>query len=255
MDNSQLTFLDLCSGLGGASQPAKDRGWRVIRIDIDARFKPDIVADVRHLPLRPFHVDVLWASPPCTEFSRFQMRCFYPDPPEPNLSISLAVRAVIDEFQPRQWIVENVWASRPWLTKIFGPVRARPPGHALWSNQLLMLPNVQPHKSILAEGLTSKGVGTIPARGKKFADYERRTYRNIRGDICHPRPFVLHGLNGMGRLERTRPKSPTRSALPSRLPPNGGYSMRRTRSAGLDDLSAQFPAPVRWTDTHKKGRK
>ncbi|HLW72145.1 MAG TPA: hypothetical protein VKS22_16165 [Candidatus Binataceae bacterium] len=39
----QLTWLDLCSGLGGASQPAKDRGWKVIRVDIDPRFKPDIV--------------------------------------------------------------------------------------------------------------------------------------------------------------------------------------------------------------------
>jgi hypothetical protein len=60
-----LVWLDLCSGLGGASQPALDRGWRVIRVDIDPRFKPDIVADVRALPLKPFHVDVLWASPPC----------------------------------------------------------------------------------------------------------------------------------------------------------------------------------------------
>ena len=66
----KLVWLDLCSGLGGASQPALDRGWKVIRVDIDPRFKPDIVADVRALPLKPFHVDVLWASPPCQEFAR-----------------------------------------------------------------------------------------------------------------------------------------------------------------------------------------
>ena len=63
-------WLDLCSGLGGASQPALDRGWKVIRLDLDRSFRPDIVADVRQLPLKPFHVDVLWASPPCTDFTK-----------------------------------------------------------------------------------------------------------------------------------------------------------------------------------------
>jgi hypothetical protein len=141
-----LTWLDLCSGLGGASQPALDRGWRVVRVDIDRRFKPDIVADVRSLPLKPFQVDVLWASPPCQEFSKWGLRCFYPNPPEPDLSIAHGVREVIFRIRPVCWIVENVWASRPWLTKLFGQVRARPPGHVLWSNQLLMLPSLPAHK-------------------------------------------------------------------------------------------------------------
>lgn len=29
-----LVWLDLCSGLGGASAPALDRGWQVTRVDI-----------------------------------------------------------------------------------------------------------------------------------------------------------------------------------------------------------------------------
>jgi hypothetical protein len=41
---SQLIYLDLCVGFGGASQPALGCGWEVIRVDIDPRFKPDIVA-------------------------------------------------------------------------------------------------------------------------------------------------------------------------------------------------------------------
>jgi hypothetical protein len=119
----------------------------VIRVDIDPRFKPALVADVRYLPLKPFHVDVLWASPPCTEFSKFGLRCFYPNPPEPDLSICNGVRTEILRLKPRFWIVENVWSSRPWLRSLFGPVRAKPPGHALWSNMLLMLPNIEPHKA------------------------------------------------------------------------------------------------------------
>lgn len=46
-------MLDLFSGLGGASQVMVERGWKVIRVDIESRFKPDIVADVRALPLWP----------------------------------------------------------------------------------------------------------------------------------------------------------------------------------------------------------
>lgn len=146
----QLVWLDLCSGLGGASQPALDRGWKVIRVDIEPKFKPDIVADVRALPLQPFPIDVLWASPPCTEFSKHGLRCFYPNPPEPDLSVALGVKAEIARLDPAFWVVENVWASRPWLTKIFGPVRNRPPGHALWSNLMFLLPNIEPHKGKVA---------------------------------------------------------------------------------------------------------
>jgi hypothetical protein len=142
----QLVWLDLCSGLGGASQPALDRGWKVIRVDIDPRFKPDIVADVRALPLRPFHVDVLWASPPCQEFSKHGIPCFFPNQPEPDLSIAIGVKAEIERLIPRFWCVENVWPSRKWLSRIFGPVSNRPSGHALWSNLGFLLPNIPPHK-------------------------------------------------------------------------------------------------------------
>src|ERR1700722_5429710 len=118
-----LVWLDLCSGLGGASQPALDRGWTGIRVDIDARFKPDIVADVRALPLKPFHVDVLWASPPCQEFSKQNLRCFYPNPPTPDLSIAKAIIPIIGSIWPKFWVIENVLASRPWLNELYGPVR------------------------------------------------------------------------------------------------------------------------------------
>ena len=156
----RLVWLDLCSGLGGASQPALDRGWRVIHVDIDPRLKPDIVADVRALPLTRVnsmlakaakYPDVLWASPPCTEFSKHGLKCFFPNPPEPDLSIVLGVKRAIEELHPLFWMVENVWPSRPWLNKIFGPVTNRVPGHALWSNWQILLPNIPPHKGSFHE--------------------------------------------------------------------------------------------------------
>lgn len=144
----QLVWLDLCSGLGGASQPALDRGWKVIRVDIDPRFKPDIVADVRNLPLKPFHVDVLWASPPCQDFSKWGgLRCFYPNPPQPDLSIAQAVRQFINTLNPRFWIVENVLGARRFLNQLFGAVRCRPASCVLWSNLGFLLPPLKPHKA------------------------------------------------------------------------------------------------------------
>jgi hypothetical protein len=165
MSARQLVWVDLCSGLGGASQPALDRGWRVIRVDINPRFKPDVVADIRALPLRPFPIDVLWASPPCQEFSKHGMRCFYPNPPEPSLAIARAVGQMISELMPRFWCVENVWAARPWLVKVFGPVRAMPPGHALWSNLGFLLPNIAPHKGNLRRHPGSRGHRWFTDRG------------------------------------------------------------------------------------------
>lgn len=142
----RLVWLDLCSGLGGASQPALDRGWRVIRVDMDPRFKPDIVADVRSLPLKSFPIDVLWASPPCQEFSKFEMRCFFPNPPPPDLSIAIGIVTAIARLNPRYWAVENVRASRRWLTQLFGPVRFRNTGHAVWTNVPALWPQIAPRK-------------------------------------------------------------------------------------------------------------
>jgi len=139
------------------------------------------VADVRALPLkgywesRALRIDVLWASPPCQDFSKHGLRCFYPNPPEPDLSIANAVGALINRLQPRFWVIENVWAARPWFTKLFGQVRAKPPGHALWSNLAFLLPNIEPHKSSSVQ-LKSRGIGAIPG---KPGDW-RKTYRGLR---------------------------------------------------------------------------
>ena len=146
----ELVWLDLCSGLGGASQPALDRGWRVIRVDIESKFKPDIVADVRSLPLKPFHVDVLWASPPCQEFSKRYLPWFstkgLPDPPTELIE---CLQSAIKSLRPRYWIIENVRGARKWLTPILGRVLFCSTGHALWGQAPVLLPNIPPQKGSL----------------------------------------------------------------------------------------------------------
>jgi len=59
-------IVDLCSGIGRFETEEE-----VIRIDIDPKTKPDIVADVRYLPLKPgLSPRYCHASPPCTYVSK-----------------------------------------------------------------------------------------------------------------------------------------------------------------------------------------
>lgn len=147
-----LVWVDLCSGLGGASAPALDRGWQVTRVDLDPRFNPDIVADVRNLPFDqlPRDIDVLWASSVCTDFTKWGLpaswACNRGGKKEPDLTLSLACKHAIDELKPDSWVFENVMASRQFLTPIFGPVRAIVDGHAIWGNFPGLLPQTKGHK-------------------------------------------------------------------------------------------------------------
>lgn len=145
-----MLWLDLCAGLGGSSQPALDRGWRVIRVDIDPRFKPDIVADIRRLPLKPFDIDVLWASPPCTEFSKAGMpaswACNRKAPSQPDIELTMACYRAMQYLKPRYWIIENVSAARKYLTPYLGPLYSRVAGHVFWGRCPSLLPDTAGHK-------------------------------------------------------------------------------------------------------------
>lgn len=187
-----LTWLDLCCGRKGASQPAIDRGSKVITVDIDPRFKPDIVADVRSLPLKPFHVDVLWTSTPCTEYSKWGLRCFYPNPERPCISRELGVLRAIERLQPKVWVVENVWAARPWFGNLFGPVRNRVPGHCLWSNTQFLLPSLPAHKgSFHYKHSSGKRWGAVSHNRKEWFDR-------------HGLSFVGTGHNGVEAAEAAK---------------------------------------------------
>jgi hypothetical protein len=164
-------MLDLCCGLGGASRAMRERGWRVVRVDNLAICKPDVVADVRALPLRPFKIDLLWASPPCAQFTLWGLpwKQAVRLRREPDLSIVNAVRAAVDEWQPSYWVIENVWASRRWLTPILGPVRAMIDGHVLWGN----LPGLVPQfKRTGSKTKETRGPGRLRHQLRAIIPYE-----------------------------------------------------------------------------------
>jgi site-specific DNA-cytosine methylase len=117
-------MLDLFSGLGGASRPMRDRGWRVITVDSESRFRPDIEADIGRWRCPFEEVDLIWASPPCTEFARESMPwCRTGN--APDFSLIEATLRIVREVKPRWWILENVRGLQWWLGRSvarFGPV-------------------------------------------------------------------------------------------------------------------------------------
>jgi len=122
MSDRALLMIDLFSGLGGVSQPMLDRGWNVIRVDNDPRFQPTIVADVAEWSWRGRHPDLVWASPPCTEFAKASFP-WVREKPLPSLALVQAALRVIEECNPRYWAIENVRGAIRWFRPILGEPR------------------------------------------------------------------------------------------------------------------------------------
>jgi len=114
----KMRMIDLFSGLGGASQAMRERGWEVIRVDVDPRFDPDVCCDVRDFHWDGGEVDLLWASPPCDEFSKSDKPWFgFQSPSQESLDLVFEVFRIVREVNPRYWILENVRGAQRWIGK------------------------------------------------------------------------------------------------------------------------------------------
>lgn len=118
-----VLMLDICAGLGGASQAMRERGWTVWTVDNNPDFRPDIVADIRSWSWSGPRPDLVWCSPPCDDFAREWMP-WSKTGKTPDMTLVEACRRVIAECNPRYWIIENVKGAQPYLGKaadIHGP--------------------------------------------------------------------------------------------------------------------------------------
>ena len=150
-----MNTLELFSGTQSFTKGIKrlNKNYNTTTVDILPLFKPDIRADIltwdyKKLPTGIF--DIIWCSPPCTEYSIAKTT----GERKLELADSLVKKCfeILDYFKPRVWILENVGTGllvkrmeniRPGLRKTFvdycfygKPYRKRT---VLWSNIQLKL--------------------------------------------------------------------------------------------------------------------
>lgn len=131
-------FIDLFSGLGGASRAFDEsENWHVIKIDNNGDLlelnRGLVIADISDTEeviaiinaLLPFNNRydkmVIWASPPCTEFSYARAdRKQGQTADEFDMCLIEATRQIIEHFQPDHWIIENVHGAVPLMFEEYG---------------------------------------------------------------------------------------------------------------------------------------
>lgn len=155
-----LKMLDLFSGLGGASEAmVRSEKWEVLRIEnnpllsgventemIDVIEFRDTLASMIDEGFLPEPVDLLWASPPCVEFS-----LAYSAPQsvahrnneeyQPNMDLLIATLDIIDMIEPRYYVIENVRGAKKWFAPHLGEQR-QVINHSifLWGNYPAFVP-------------------------------------------------------------------------------------------------------------------
>jgi len=115
------TILELCSGPNKPASRALRRRYlkaKVVTVDVDRDTFPTIVADlVSNLPWPPAYFDIIWASPPCTEYS-FAKTVGVRDLTRADAIVGACLR-VIEHLKPSAWFIVNpvgLLRERPFMT-------------------------------------------------------------------------------------------------------------------------------------------
>jgi site-specific DNA-cytosine methylase len=142
-------FVDLFAGLGGASQAFYDHPeWHVIRLDneefllehtqgltiCDLSDTERAISMIEAHFVNQCHLNceklVIWASPPCQQYSFANAQR---SPDDFDHTLVLAALEIIEHFQPDAWIIENVKGAIEDFNDIIGhPWRQRINAFYLW---------------------------------------------------------------------------------------------------------------------------
>jgi len=102
-----MKLLELFSGTGSVGKVFKESGWTVVSLDrdMDADIKTDMMDWDYKAMYEPGSFDVLWTSPPCTEYS-VAKTVGVRKIAEANQVVQRTLD-IIDYFQPKFWFLEN----------------------------------------------------------------------------------------------------------------------------------------------------
>ena len=106
-----MRLLELFSGTGSIGRAFRDQGFEVTSVDIDPKAGATFTCDIMQFDYRQFppgHFDVVWASPPCTMYSRARTTAKTPRDLEGADALVKKTRDILDYLKPRFWAFENV---------------------------------------------------------------------------------------------------------------------------------------------------
>jgi SAM-dependent methyltransferase len=90
--------------------------YEYVGVDIEAKFNPEILADICDMDIskyEPFYFDVVWASPPCTEYSAMKYFRGVRDLAKADRIAKRCIE-IIEELKPKWFFVENPrWGLLP----------------------------------------------------------------------------------------------------------------------------------------------
>lgn len=108
-----MRMLELFSGTGNMAAAFREAGYKTLTVDLHQ--DADLQADIREL--RPQEIieqlggrpDVIWASPPCTQFSIASVSTHWKDgnPPDEGTELLSHALRLIMALKPRYWFIEN----------------------------------------------------------------------------------------------------------------------------------------------------
>ncbi len=165
---SKYLMVDIFAGLGGASSAFVGHpDWDVIRVEISEVVDREVLFNEADYTLADYQsyiwgditkwetfqdlitqidsrtIDLLWMSPPCTEFSLARN----PKIENPGIDLLFTSMALKDSLSPRYWIIENVKGAIKKFNKIVGlPVYKLDPFY-LWGVFPIFNPDIKHSKT------------------------------------------------------------------------------------------------------------
>lgn len=105
-----VRLLELFSGTKSVSNAVGERFDEIVSVDILEKYGATHTADILTWDYKiypPGHFDVIWASPPCTEYSK--MKYLSTNPRNLALADRIVKRTIeiIEYFGPDKWYIEN----------------------------------------------------------------------------------------------------------------------------------------------------
>ena len=192
-------MLDLFSGFGGASEAmVQDDTWSVLRIENNPLLGGvpyTVIDDVKlladdvywhHLPIQypnVVKIDLIWASPPCREFSSgysspksIWCREHGIESYEPDMSLLEAALRIIEIVKPKYWVIENVVGAIRYFEEYLGEPRQIIGPYVLWGN----FPLLEVDKTKLASKSSKDVHSSNPLRSNYKAKVDFAISRSLK---------------------------------------------------------------------------